>query len=66
MGDFVELVRRYESEGIDEIVFFDIMVLYEKRGIFLDFVERVVEEIYVFFIVGGGIKSVEEVGEIIK
>ncbi len=68
-GDPVELARRYESEGgIDEIVFLDITASHEKRGgILLDLVERVAEEIYVPFTVGGGIKSAEEAGgEIIK
>lgn len=46
-GDPVELARRYESEGIDEIVFLDITASHEKRGILLDLVERVAEEIYV-------------------
>ncbi|MDK2914172.1 MAG: imidazole glycerol-phosphate synthase subunit HisF [Thermococcaceae archaeon] len=65
-GDPVELAGRYESEGIDEIVFLDITASHEERGILLDLVEKVAEEIYVPFTVGGGIKSAEEAGEIIK
>jgi len=65
-GDPIELAKRYEEEGIDEIVFLDITASYEKRRILLDLVKRVAEEIYVPFTVGGGIKSVEEIREIIK
>ncbi|ASJ16241.1 imidazole glycerol phosphate synthase subunit HisF [Thermococcus chitonophagus] len=65
-GDPIELARRYESEGIDEIVFLDITASYEKRQILLDLVERIAEEIYVPFTVGGGIRTAEEAREIVK
>ena len=65
-GDPIELAKRYEEEGIDEIVFLDITASYEKRQILLDLVKRIAEEIYVPFTVGGGIKSVKEIREIIK
>lgn len=65
-GDPIELAKRYEEEGIDEIVFLDITASYEKRRILLDLVKRIAEEIYVPFTVGGGIRSVKEIREIIK
>ncbi|WP_457754697.1 imidazole glycerol phosphate synthase subunit HisF [Thermococcus sp.] len=65
-GDPIELAKRYEEEGIDEIVFLDITASYEKRKILLDLVKKIAEEIYVPFTVGGGIRSVEEIREIIK
>ena len=65
-GNPVELAKRYEREGIDEIVFLDITASYEKRGILLNLVEKIAEEIYVPFTVGGGIKTLEEAKEIIK
>lgn len=65
-GDPIELAKRYEEEGIDEIVFLDITASYEKRKILLNLVKRIAEEIYVPFTVGGGIRSVEEIREIIK
>jgi cyclase len=65
-GDPLELAKRYESEGIDEIVFLDITASYEKRGILLDLVERIAGGIYVPFTVGGGIRTVKEAREIIK
>lgn len=66
VGDPVELAKRYEKEGIDEIVFLDITASYERRRILLDLVKRIAEEIYVPFTVGGGLKDVEEIREIIK
>ncbi|NJE04763.1 imidazole glycerol phosphate synthase subunit HisF [Thermococcus sp. M36] len=65
-GDPIELAKRYESEGVDEIVFLDITASYEGRGILLELVERIAEEIYVPFTVGGGIRTVGEAREIIK
>ena len=65
-GDPVELAKRYESEGIDEIVFLDITASYENRGILLGLVERIAGEIYVPFTVGGGIRTAEEAREIVK
>jgi len=66
VGDPVELAKRYEGEGIDEIVFLDITASYEGRKILLDLVERIAEEICVPFTVGGGIRTVEEAREIVK
>ncbi len=65
-GDPVELARRYESEGIDEVVFLDITASHERRGILLDLVRKIAGEIYVPFTVGGGIRTVEEAREIVK
>lgn len=60
IGDPVESARRYYQEGVDEIVFYDITASAEKRGIFLDVVERVAREIFIPFSVGGGISSVAD------
>lgn len=60
IGDPVESARRYYEEGVDEIVFYDITASAEKRGIFLDVVERVAREIFIPFSVGGGISSVAD------
>lgn len=65
-GDPVELAKRYEREGIDEIVFLDINASDENRQILLDIVEKVASNIYVPFTVGGGVKSVEGAKEIVK
>lgn len=60
IGDPVETARRYYEQGADEIVFYDITASHEKRGIFLDVVERVASAIFIPFSVGGGISSVED------
>ena len=60
IGDPVESARRYYEEGADEIVFYDITASAEARGIFLDVVERVAEQIFIPFSVGGGMSSVAD------
>ncbi|MDR1685710.1 MAG: imidazole glycerol phosphate synthase subunit HisF [Desulfovibrio sp.] len=60
IGDPVAVARRYYEEGADEIVFYDITASAEERGIFLDVVERVAENIFIPFSVGGGLSSVAD------
>ncbi|MGE9984187.1 imidazole glycerol phosphate synthase subunit HisF [Desulfovibrio sp. SGI.169] len=60
IGDPVTSARRYYEEGADEIVFYDITASVEARGIFLDVVERVAEQIFIPFCVGGGISTVAD------
>ncbi len=60
IGDPVESARRYYEDGADEIVFYDITASAERRGIFLDVVERVAREIFIPFSVGGGVASVAD------
>ncbi len=60
IGDPVETAKRYYEQGADEIVFYDITASHEKRGIFLDVVSRVAQEIFIPFSVGGGISSVDD------
>ncbi|MCK4327624.1 MAG: imidazole glycerol phosphate synthase subunit HisF [Candidatus Diapherotrites archaeon] len=65
-GDPVELARRYDKEGADELVFLDITASSDKRGIMLDVVKRVSEQVFIPFTVGGGIKTIEEIREILR
>ena len=65
-GDPVQLAKRYEDEGIDEIVFLDITASNEKRGILMDIVKEVAEEVHVPFTVGGGLKDLQGVRELVK
>lgn len=65
-GDPVQLAKRYEDEGIDEIVFLDITASNEKRGILMDLVKEVAEEVHVPFTVGGGLKDLQGVRELVK
>jgi cyclase len=65
IGDPVEMARSYYRQGVDELVFYDITASAERRGIFLDVVERVAEVIFVPFAVGGGVSSVEQMREVL-
>ncbi len=65
-GDPVEVVRRYEEQGADELVFLDISASHEGRQIMLDVVRRVSEEIFMPFTVGGGIRTLEDAIRLIQ
>ena len=65
-GDPVEVARRYEADGADELVFLDISASHEGRAIMLDVVRRVSEEIFMPFTVGGGIRTLEDATRLIQ
>jgi cyclase len=65
-GDPVEVARRYEEAGADELVFLDISASHEGRAIMLDVVRRVSEEIFMPFTVGGGIRSLADATQLIQ
>ena len=59
-GDPVELARRYDREGADELTFLDVTASADKRATLVDLVERVAEQLFIPFTVGGGIKSLDD------
>jgi len=65
-GDPVDLAKRYNQESADELVFLDITASEQKRKIVADLAARVAEQIFIPFTIGGGIKSVEDMNEILK
>ncbi len=65
-GDPIELARRYDHEGADELVFYDITASAEKREIVADLVRRVSEEVFIPFTVGGGVRTFEDIRTIIE
>jgi cyclase len=65
VGDPVEMARHYYEEGADELVFYDITASAERRSILVEVVERVAEQIFVPFAVGGGIGSVEDMRRVL-
>src|SRR5438445_491542 len=65
-GDPVEVARRYEEAGADELVFLDISASHEGRAILLDVVRRVAEEVFMPFTVGGGIRTLEDATRLIQ
>jgi imidazole glycerol-phosphate synthase subunit HisF len=60
-GDPVEVARRYDQEGADEITFLDITASSDNRDTIVHVVERVAEEVFIPLTVGGGIRKVEDV-----
>lgn len=65
-GDPVELAQRYTEEGADELVFLDITATKEKRKTLVRLVKDIAFHINIPFTVGGGIKSIDEIEEILK
>ena len=66
VGDPVELARRYEEEGADEIVFLDISASAEGRSTLLDTVRRTAEALFIPLTVGGGVRAVSDMGELLR
>lgn len=60
-GDPVQVARRYEQEGADELVFLDITASHEKRVIILDVVRRTAEQVFMPLTVGGGVRTIDDV-----
>lgn len=65
IGDPVEMARFYYEEGADEIVFYDITASSDRRPIMLDVVRRVAETIFIPFSVGGGIRTLEDMRQVL-
>src|SRR5215475_9194695 len=65
-GDPVEVARRYEEAGADELVFLDISASHEGREIMLAVVRRVSEQIFMPFTVGGGIRNLADATRLIQ
>ena len=65
IGDPVDMARLYYEAGADEIVFYDITASYERRDIMLDVVKHVAETIFIPFSVGGGIRTVEDMRNVL-
>lgn len=65
-GDPVELARAYNEQGIDELVFLDIMASTENRATILDVVAAAAAEVFIPLTVGGGISSVGQVDQLLR
>ena len=64
-GDPVAIAKRYEEENADELVFLDITASHEKRRIMIDVVRRTAEVAFMPLTVGGGIRGVEDIRELL-
>ena len=65
-GDPVELARRYDGEGADELVFLDITASSDGRDTMVDVVRRTADEVFIPFTVGGGIRSVGDARRMLR
>lgn len=65
-GDPVELVSRYDAQGADEITFLDVSASHEGRSTMLDVVSRTAEQVFVPLTVGGGVRSVNDVDQLLR
>ncbi len=66
MGDAVELARRYEEQGVDEIVFLDVSATLEGKASILALAERAAAEVFIPLTVGGGIRSLDDIGRALR
>lgn len=66
VGDPVELAKEYYRQGADELVFLDITATHEHRDTIIHVVEQVANEIYMPFTVGGGIKTIDDIRNILR
>ena len=65
-GDPVQQARRYQDDGADELVFYDISASHEGREIMADLVGKVVEQIFMPLTVGGGIRTLDDATRLIQ
>ena len=61
IGEPVEMAAEYYSQGVDELVFYDIIASARGRGPILDLISRVASQVFIPFCVGGGIGTVEDI-----
>jgi len=65
-GDPVDVASRYEQEGADEVVFLDITASHEGRDIMLDVVRRTAEVVFMPLTVGGGIRNLDDIRDLLN
>ena len=65
-GDPVEMANRYNTSGADELVFYDITASADGRGIMQDVVSRVADQIFIPLTVGGGLRTIEDMKQMLE
>lgn len=65
-GDPVEVAKLYDQAGADELCFLDITASHENRGILLDVVSRTAEQVFMPLTVGGGIRTIEDIRQLLN
>ena len=65
-GDPIEIARRYDEQGADELTFLDITASSDDRGIIFRMIEHVAEQVFIPLTVGGGVRQVEDVRNLLN
>ncbi|MDR5170273.1 imidazole glycerol phosphate synthase subunit HisF [Methylobacillus sp. Pita2] len=65
-GDPVEIARRYDEQGADELTFLDITASSDNRGLILGIIEQVASQVFIPLTVGGGVREVEDVRRLLN
>jgi len=65
-GNPVELAKKYNQQGADELVFLDITASHEKRKIMIDVVKDVAKNVFIPFTVGGGVTSIDDISDLLN
>ena len=65
-GDPVEIARRYDEQGADELAFLDITATSDNRGLILDMIEAVASQVFIPLMVGGGVRSIEDIRHLLN
>jgi cyclase len=65
-GDPVEIARRYDEQGADELTFLDITASSDDRGILFRIIEQVAEQVFIPLTVGGGVREVKDVRNLLN
>ncbi|HCW88768.1 MAG TPA: imidazole glycerol phosphate synthase subunit HisF, partial [Marinobacter sp.] len=65
-GDPVEVARRYNEQGADEITFLDITASHESRDTTYETVERMAAQVFIPLTVGGGVRTVEDIRKLLN
>jgi cyclase len=65
-GDPIEIARRYDEQGADELTFLDITATSDDRGILFRIIEQVAEQVFIPLTVGGGVRQVEDVRNLLN
>ncbi len=65
-GDPVEIARRYDEQGADELTFLDITASSDNRGLILNIIEKVASQVFIPLTVGGGVREVDDVRRLLN
>ena len=60
-GDPVEIAKKYNDQGADELTFLDITASSDNRGLIIDIIERVAEQVFIPLTVGGGVREINDI-----